>query len=142
MASVAYLRIPEIDGPVALPALYLNWIKALSFHWGVAQPQGARSSGSASISSAKDFSIVKEVDQTSPALFLRCANGKGFDKVQLDMTKAEGRVVTKYAEYVFKEVYISSVRPGGGGGSDVPLEEVSFTFKEGSFKFENRTGNF
>ena len=31
------------------------------------------------------------------------------------------------AKYVFYDVYVSAVRPGGGGG-DAPLEEVVFNF--------------
>jgi type VI secretion system secreted protein Hcp len=142
MAFQSYLWISGIDGEVLAPPAFAKSIKILSFHWGVQQTRRAWENNPSGTGVVHDFSIVKAVDKTSPDLFSKCAMGDSIATVQVDLTRSDGRVVTKYAEYVFKEVFIYSVRPGGGGGSDVPLEEVGFNFKEGTFKYENATKKF
>jgi type VI protein secretion system component Hcp len=47
----------------------------------------------------------------------------------LFLTKGSEKTVEIYATFTFEECYISSVRPGGSGGSDDPLEDITVNFK-------------
>jgi type VI protein secretion system component Hcp len=80
----------------------------------------------------QDFSVVKRVDAVSPGLFTAAAQGDKLTKVVVVLSKGSKPFVT----YEFQTVFVSSVRPGGGGGSDFPLEEVSFNFASSTYTYE------
>ena len=89
-----------------------------AFQWGV---QGAGKT------TVKDFSVVKRVDDLSPKLFKASSEGTPIKKLTVVFSK--GSTTTTY---VFRDVYVSAVRPGGGGGA-APLEEVMFNFGSVSY---------
>lgn len=93
-----------------------------AFRWGV------QTAGS---TSAKDFSVVRRTDDLSAKLFKAAAEGMRIDKVTLVMTK--GSTTTTY---VFRDVYVAAVRPGGNAGGAAPLEEVLFNFGSVSYGAE------
>ena len=84
-----------------------------AFHWGA--PTGGPTS-------PKDFSVVRHTDDLSAKLFKAAAEGTSIGKVTIVLTKG-----STTARYVFYDVYVSAVRPGGRGG-DAPVEEVLFNF--------------
>jgi type VI protein secretion system component Hcp len=90
-----------------------------AFHWGV-QTAGK--------TSANDFSVVKRLDDLSAKLFKAANEGTKIDKVTLVLTK--GSTTTTY---VFRDVYVAAVRPGGSAEGAAPLEEILFNF--GSFSY-------
>jgi type VI protein secretion system component Hcp len=93
-----------------------------AFHWGV-QTAGKPS--------AKDFSIVKRIDDLSAKLFRAANAGTGIDKVTLVLTR--GSTTTTY---VFRDVYVAAVRPGSSAGGAAPLEEILFNFGSVSYGAE------
>lgn len=130
MAFDAFLKIDGIDGE-STDDKHKNWIEILSFSWGLTQPAtGSGSSGGARSServTASDFSIVKTIDKTTPKLMEKVCNGEHIKEIKLELCRNTG-AKEKYAEYVMKDVLISSWRPGGSaqGGETLPLEEVTF----------------
>jgi type VI protein secretion system component Hcp len=90
-----------------------------AFHWGV------QTAGKAS---AQDFSVVKRTDELSAKLFKAAAEGTRIDEVAIVLTNG-----STTSTYVFRDVYVLAVRPGGGAGEAVPLEEVLFNFGSVSY---------
>ena len=132
MAFDCFLKINGVPGE-STDDKHKEWIEILSFSHGVSQPaSGSASSGggrSAERCDHQDFSVVKTMDKASPKLALYCCNGSHIDKINLELCRATGDK-QKYMEYVFSDVIVSSVRPGGSaqGGEALPLEEVSFNY--------------
>jgi type VI protein secretion system component Hcp len=90
-----------------------------AFHWGV-QTAGK--------TSAKDFSVVKRLDDLSAKLFKAANEGTRIDKVTLVLTR--GSTTTTY---VFHDVYVAAVRPGGSIEGAAPVEQVLFNFGSVSY---------
>jgi type VI secretion system secreted protein Hcp len=129
MAGDCFLKIDGIPGE-STDEKHKEWIEVLSYSHGLAQMgAGDRSTGGAATAgrcSHQDFSIVKELDKTSPTLDLYCCNGNHIKKVALELCRATGDK-TKYMEYLMDDVIISSVAIGGGGGG-LPTESVTFNY--------------
>jgi type VI secretion system Hcp family effector len=129
MAGDCFLKIDGIPGE-STDDKHKEWIEVLSYSSGVAQmAAGDRSTGGAASGgrcSHQDFSIVKELDKTSPTIDLFCCNGNHIKKVALELCRATGDK-TKYMEYILEDVIISSVSIGGGGGG-LPTESVTFNY--------------
>ncbi len=129
MAGDCFLKIEGIPGE-STDDKHKEWIEVLSYSSGVAQmAAGDRSTGGAASGgrcSHQDFSIVKELDKTSPTIDLFCCNGNHIKKVALELCRATGDK-TKYMEYIMEDVIISSVSIGGGGGG-LPTESVTFNY--------------
>lgn len=108
---------------------------AHSFHWGISQigsSSGRADQGEGMASGTHDFSVVKRIDDLSPALFEAAVSGDRIDTLTLVLEK-DGE---SYATYTFKGLYVSSVRPGGGGGSEFPLEEIGFNYESVTYKYK------
>lgn len=129
MAVDTFLKIDGIPGE-STDDKHKEWIEVLSYSSGVSQMgSGDRSTGGAATGGRcnhQDFSIVKELDKTSPTLDLFCCNGNHIKKVALELCRATGDK-TKYMEYIMEDVIISSVSIGGGGGG-LPTESVTFNY--------------
>jgi type VI secretion system secreted protein Hcp len=107
-----------------------NAIEISNFSFGISQAESAGSSTSGSgAGKAKfdEFSITKTVDQSSAALYQACAAGAHFPSVYLGMRKAGGAQLL-YLEYIFVMVFITGITWSGGGGDELPTEEVKFKF--------------
>lgn len=132
MASDTFLQIDGIKGE-STDDDHKDWIEVLSFNWGVSQMASgtASSSGGASAqrSDFQDLSVVKELDSSSPLLNKACWGGQHIDKVVLQLNRAAGDKRQKYMEYTLKNVIISSISIGGGGGG-IPTESVTFNYGE------------
>jgi type VI secretion system Hcp family effector len=140
MAFTCIMKIQGIDGSSQIKD---KWIDVLSFHWGVVQTRKAWENNPSGTGMVQDFSVVKRIDPASPDLFTKCAFGDKISKVEVSLQHASGKEPPKeYAKYEFDEVYVSGVRPGGGGGSEFPLEEVSFNFAKCSYSYGSKKGNF
>ena len=67
----------------------------------------------------KPFTVTKELDAASPKLFELCASGKHIPEVDVDMGSAHFKMT---------DVVISSATKSGG--SDRPMETLSFTYQK------------
>jgi len=127
MAYDAFLKIEGLNGESS-DQYHKDWIDLLSYSHGIQLPN----SGTGGITSPpvhEDFSVVKELDKASPKLYLHCCNGQRLNQVIMELCKATGDK-QKFMEYVFTDVIISSVRPGGSAqtGEPLPVEEVTFNY--------------
>lgn len=78
----------------------------------------------------QEFKLTKHIDKASPKLYQALANGTTIPEMQLTVrNEAEGQARTEYFVIVMKNVMITSVHSGGGGG-DRPTETVTLNFAE------------
>lgn len=105
-------------------------VEISEFSFGVSQTESASSgTGGSGVGKVKfdEFSIKKNVDTSSPLLYQACATGAHFPTVYLAMRKAGGAPLI-YLEYIFRMVYVTGISWSGGGGEELPSEEVKFKF--------------
>ena len=107
-------------------------IEVLSWSWGVNNVNaGAFSSGTGSgkgKATPNDFTFMHQYDKASPLLARRCADGKHFSKVTLTARKS-GEGQKDFLVVKMKEVFITSVQPGGSSNGEVH-ESVSMSVKD------------
>lgn len=107
-----------------------NAIEIAEFSFGITQAE-TTSSGSTGSGAGKakfdEFTIKKTVDKSSAALYQACAAGAHFPQVYLGLRKAGGAQLL-YLEYIFLMVFVTGISWSGGGGEELPTEEVKFKF--------------
>ncbi len=128
----AFLKIDGVPGE-SQDDKHKEWIELHSFSTGVSQHVGGNRSTTGAATGGRvehqDFSIVKNLDKTSPKLNLFCCNGTHIPKITMELCRATGDKQLYY-KIILGDSIITTVRPGGSakGGDAVPLEEVAFNY--------------
>lgn len=124
MPFEAFLRIGDIEGESTAED-HAGEIDVVSYHWGASRPHDT---GPPVV---HDFSFVKRVDATSPALFTMCCSGERAATAVFVARRRSG-TPPDFLRYTFTDVAIVSVRPGGSAEArdDVPIEEVTLAFRK------------
>ena len=105
-------------------------MECLSFSFAIAQ---AETSGSASTGAAagranfEEFSIEKYVDLASVPLYNACTAGAHFPTLMLAIRKAGGSPLL-YLQFIFRQVFVTSISWSGGGGEETPKESIKFKY--------------
>ena len=148
-----FLKIDGIAGE-SLDDKHKDWIEVLSYGHGVSQP------ASAGRADHQDFSVVKELDKSSPKLAEALCTGQHIPYIQLELCRAAGDK-EKYMEYKMEDVMVSSyetiapahvqgqstleykiiIIEGISGGETLPLEEVSFNYRRIMWEYTSEDGN-
>ena len=130
MAFDSFMKIDTIKGE-SQDKTHKEEIEVLSFHWGVTQTGtwGKGTGGGGGKCNHENFSFVKRIDTASVLLFKKCCTGEHIPQAVFTVRKAGGDKV-EYLRYVFTDLMITSVRPGGAsqGPDEIPLEEVSIGY--------------
>ncbi|MEK6276050.1 MAG: type VI secretion system tube protein Hcp [Actinomycetota bacterium] len=117
-----------------------NSIAVESWSWGVSSTATAGGGGGGGTGRAdlQELSIVKTVDKASPKLAEKCAEGQHIQQVVLtvDRPGGSGRL---YMEYKLTDVIISSVQQGASGAA-IPLETLTFVYREIELTYTTRDG--
>ena len=135
MAFDAFLKLDGIDGD-SLTRGYEKWIEVLSFSWGVTQA-ASRSFGSglsAGKATFQDLHFVANFSKASPEIFKRCATGEHIKTGVLSVRKA-GEKPLEFYKVRLTDVLVSSYQDGGGGGGEVPMEQISLNFADVAIDF-------
>ena len=111
-------------------------VNLLSWNWGVSNASSVQSGGGSGQGKAQpaDFQITHLYDKASPVLAKMCASGKHFHTVVLTARKA-GEGQKDFLKVTMKEVFITSVSPGGGSGGDI-MESVSMSYGSIDFSYK------
>jgi type VI secretion system secreted protein Hcp len=135
-----FLKIDGIDGE-STDKDHKDEIDVESWSWGAQSGTASRGGGAGKVS-VQDFSFVHKVDKASPELFLKTANGEHIKDALLTVRKAGDKPI-EYLKYKFSDILVSSVRPGGSSGDQIPLEQVSFNFRmiEVEYQPHDENGN-
>ena len=108
-----------------------------SYSWGVSNTAvfqgGGGGSGRATV---RDLTVVKTIDRASPLLARMCATAQQRPRVVLTVKRPGGSNLP-YLQYTLDDVIVKSVQQAGSGDS-LPLEEVTFTFREIEVKYTTR----
>jgi type VI secretion system secreted protein Hcp len=133
MSSDATIKFEGIEGESEKPK---GEIHVISWNWGVSQPSGSGSGGGSGKGKAMpgDFHFTHQYDKASPVLAKHCVSGKHFPTVKLTARKA-GEGQQDFLTVTMKEVFVTSVTPGGSTGGDV-LEQVSCSYKDVEFAYK------
>jgi type VI secretion system secreted protein Hcp len=141
MAVDMFIKIDGIIGD-SRDHKHKGEIELLSFSWGLAnQTSNTGGGGGSGKPVVQDFSIVKEMSSSSPALMEKCCTGEHISSATITLVNKE----TKEEFYKIKltDVLISSYQTGGsGGGGAVPMDQVSFNFSSVDLQAADRKGNF
>ena len=130
---------PDVRGECTLPG-FGGKIELLSFSHGVAMQitgdisQAERTSGRPN---HQDMTATKYLDAASPVLNQACCEGKSFPQADIIIGRNEGGQVIELMRYTMKNVVISSVSVGGGGGSK-PVETLTLNYNQISWKFTSQ----
>jgi len=109
---------------------YKDKVELLSYSHGVAmqitgdQSNQKRTSGKPN---HQDFTVTKYIDISSCKLIDTCNNGTVIPEVKIFVLQKEGEANNPYITYDMKNVVISSVSVGGGGGGK-PQETVTLNY--------------
>jgi len=127
---------PPIDGTSTLDQ-YAKQIELLSFSHGVAMQITGDISNTERTSGKpnhQDFTITKYLDQSSPKLNESCCKGDNFTSVEIVVGRNDKGAVIPLITYTLKNVVLSSVSIGGGGG-DKPVETVTMNYNHITWDF-------
>ena len=128
-----YLQVDGIPGECT-DSDHVGWILVDSFSHGLSQPHATASTGGGArggISKVEhgDFVVVKQLDKSSPKLFLQCCNGKRIPQVRLDLVRQIDDKIT-YQKYVFTGALVRNVSTGLSEAGERPVEDISFAYEK------------
>lgn len=130
---------PPIDGTSTMDQ-YAKQIELLSFSHGVAMQITGDISNTERTSGKpnhQDFTITKYLDQASPKMNEACCKGENFKSVEVVIARNDKGVVLPLIKYTLKNVVLSSVSIGGGGG-DKPVETVTMNYNHITWDFTSQ----
>lgn len=130
---------PDIPGTSTLDK-YDKQIELLSFSHGVAMQitgdisNNERTSGKPN---HQDFTVTKYLDLASPKLNEGCCKGDNYSEVLITIARNDKGAVLPLIVYTLKNVVISSISVGGGGG-DKPVETVTLNYNHITWDFHHQ----
>jgi type VI secretion system secreted protein Hcp len=135
MSSDFHVKFDGVDGESSHKD-HKGEIEILSWSWGVSQSSGSGSGGGSGKGKAnpQEFHFTHLYDKASPVLAKHCVAGKHFKDMKLTARKA-GEGQKDFLVVTLKEVFISSIQPGGATGGDV-TEQVSCSYKDVEFAYK------
>ncbi len=122
---------------------YVGKMELLSFSHGVAMQITGDLSNTERTSGKpnhQDMTVTKYLDAASPVLNQTCCQGKDFDKVDIIIGRNDGGKVIELMRYTMKNVLISSISIGGGGG-DKPVETLTLNYNDIAWKFTSQNAS-
>jgi type VI secretion system secreted protein Hcp len=141
MAVDMFIKIDGIDGG-SVSHKHKGEIELLSFSWGLTNSTTSTGGGGgAGKPTVSDFSIIKQMDQTSPHLFEKCCQGERISDVLVTLVnKEKGQ---EFYKIKLTDCIISSYQTSGGSsGGIVPMESVSFNFSNVDLSAADKNGQF
>ena len=113
-----FLQMDGIPGE-SVDARHRDAIDVLSFSWGVNAGRNRPA--------FQDFSFTKRVDQASPQLFLRAADGQAM-RIAVLSVRSAGERQDDFLKYCLTDVRVTGVSTSGSAGADRPTEQVTLSY--------------
>ena len=129
---------PHVKGESNLSG-YKDKMELLSFSHGVAMQMTGDISNSERTSGRpnhQDMTVTKYLDSASPVLYQNCCEGKTFPQVDIIVGRNDSGKIVELIRYTLKNVLISSVSVGGGGG-DKPVETLTLNYGQITWQFSS-----
>ncbi len=128
MAFDAFVKIDGIEGESA-DSHYFGWMEVLDYGINFDQKATRTTSSAGGFSVGRvrfsEFTFRKQLDLSSPAIAIACADGTHIDAVTIVVCRS-GKDKIKFMEYQLGNCMISEVLTIGGG--EFPSETISITF--------------
>ena len=143
MAFDAFLKFdPVIEGG-STSSKHKGEIEVLSFSWNIKQTGtvGGGGGGGAGKAVPADFSIAKHVDKASPVLMVAVCSGEHFKEAVLTVEEPRGKGGDAFLKIKLTDVLISGYQTGGGG-TDVPTDQVSLNFSKVEIAIRDDQGSW
>jgi type VI secretion system secreted protein Hcp len=133
-----YIKIGDGAGSNTIPGeakevTHLNWIDAKTFQFGVTTSTTLALGGiQAGKAVGSDLVVTKNLDKSSPKLFLSCAQGVIQPKVTLELTQKTGvdQEEVLFYRITLTNVIVSSLVTAGITVGERPTESVSFSYQK------------
>ena len=147
-APVGSVKAADLKGET-LDKAFVGAIEIAEFSFGVENTinLGSASAGAgAGKATFKEFTIKKNVDSVTPALFMALCSGAHFGDAYLYIRKAGAAAGAAAAQaYItmrFKMVFVTDIEFTGSSGDDIPTEMVTFKYgaMEISYRPQDQTG--
>lgn len=144
MAVEIFLKLDGIDGESEKTGAE-KYIEIFSFSNGASNPSSVAfgtGSGAGKVDISA-LSLQKQLDKSSPMLFLNCCSGKHIATGAMLVREATGDTTTKiYYQYDMTEVFVDSISWGGAAGGGKPSESISLSAKslKISYWYQNADG--
>jgi type VI secretion system secreted protein Hcp len=119
---------------------YVGKMELLSFSHGVAMQITGDISNTERTSGKpnhQDMTVTKYLDAASPVLAQGCCQGTGYPQVDIIIGRNDSGKVIELMRYTMKNVLVSSISVGGGGG-DKPVETVTLNYNDIAWKFTSQ----
>jgi len=134
-AANIFLKVPDISGESVVPG-HEDEIEILSFNFGVdnvvVPSGGQRSSGNPNF---QDATFTKQLDKSSPKLFLDVATGKTEPEAILVVARQTGGGTVDFVKFTFTDVIVTSYSIGGSEGEVIPTDFFSLNFAKIKFEY-------
>lgn len=142
MAVDMFLKLDGIDGE-SRDHKHKGEIELLSFSWGISNTTAAGGGGGgAGKVQVQDFSFVKQIDKATPHLLEACCTGKHIGSAQITLASGRERP-QEYLKIKMTDILISGFQTGGSNtGGAVPVEQVSFSFRDVDVQTTDRNGQW
>lgn len=131
MAVEIFLKLDGIDGESEKSGAE-KYIEIFSFSNGASNPSSVAfgtGSGAGKVD-LSSLSLQKQLDKSSPMLFLNCCSGKHIATGSMIVREATGDTTTKiYYQYDMTEVFVDSISWGGAAGGGKPSESLTLSAK-------------
>ena len=130
---------PDIPGTSTVKD-FTAQIELLSFSHGVAMQITGDLSNTERTSGKpnhQDFTVTKYLDQSSPKFNEACCKGDNFTEVKITVGRNDKGAMLPLIVYTLKNVVISSVSIGGGGG-DKPVETLTMNYNHITWDFHTQ----
>lgn len=115
---------------------HAKWLELESWAHSIRQPRSATASTAGGHTAERcehgEMVFTKDIDSTSPSLWLACSQGDTFSKVTIEFFRASGKEAIKYLEIVLNNALVGSVSPTVAGEG---LPNETFTLKYASVKW-------
>lgn len=115
---------------------HAKWLEIDSWSHNIVQPRSATASSAGGHTAERcehgDMTFVKDLDSTSPSLWVAASQGDTFKKVTIEFFRQSGKEPIKYLEILLNNAIVASVSPAVIGDG-LPTE--TFGLKYASVKW-------
>lgn len=139
MSDVIILEIKDLKGNCTING-HADQIILNSFSHGVALPlsnDAANTERTAGRPQFSEMNFSKMTDQSTPALYAACTEGKKLGDATIHIGRNEGGAFMSLMKYVLTNAMISNINTSGGGGIPSDSFAVNFTKIKSEFTQQN-----
>jgi type VI secretion system secreted protein Hcp len=131
-----FLKITGLQGE-SRDATHKDEIEIDSWGWGLSKP-AATGPGAVGRATFQEFSILKKVDRSSPALAQACVKGEHFQEAVLSARRAEGpNFSIDFLVIRLSDITISSYEEAGASQS-APMDSIEIAFSKIEYSYNSQ----